>query len=551
VNRGLVYLLRKGAVGRLRMLLRQSRTLKGALTILVLGLFLASIVVPQLLSLGGVGRARPAMDPEWLLLLAPVVIMVLSVLTAASGHALFFRPAEIDFLFPAPISRRELLLYHLGSRAGVQVLSGLFMSIFLLPHAGLLATGLLAAILAAVFMHVLAQLLTMLNAAVDERIGALLGRWRLPIVVALGLAALAVASAYLPRGAAPLDSLRLVAGSPVVQLLAMPARPFVELFVARDGAAAIFWAAIALAVLAAAIAMVLMLDVAITERALASSRKVTARLQRIRQGGGASAAGRFRPRHLRMPSLDFLGAGAPLAVRQLRELVRNPRGALTVLVGTIVWLALVVGLPIYESLRVGEPVSQAAGWAALGAALLAPIFLASQLPHDFRRDIDRMALLKSLPLKPANIVVGQLFTGALVCTSVQVICAGLVVAFTGVVSWAAYLALVLALPALAWTILAVDNATFLLMPYRAAPGTSDNTQFMGRIMLTMMVKLLAVAMLLLLAASVAGIAWLASGRNPTVAAVAMFLALAAGCIPLTWFVGRAFVWFDVASDVPA
>jgi hypothetical protein len=554
VNSGLVFLMRKSPVGRARLLLRQARTTKGALTLLVVGLVLAAFVIGQLADVAagdGGARGRSRLDPEWLRLLAPVALMLLSGIAATSGQALAFRPAEIGFLFPAPISRRQLLLYHLGSRTGIQVLSGIFMGIFLLPHAGMLFTGMAAAVIAAVFLHVMSQFMAVLLAVVTQRAGRGIGRWRLPVLAVAGIGALALIRSALPRGVEPAEWPRLLAGSPVVQLAALPARHVVELFLARDAAAALQWGGAALGVLAGAVAGVLLLDVAITEHALESSRKDAERLQRLRQGGRARALTPGRPARVAVPTLAFLGAASPLAVRQLRELARNPRGTLTVLVGTILWLALVVGVPIYTSLRDGQPVSPAVGWTALGAALLAPLFLAGRLPHDFRRDLDRMALLKSLPLRPLDVAIGQLFTGTLVCASVQVICAGAVVALTGIVSWPAYLALVLALPALAWTIIAVENATFLLMPYRPMPGAGANTPFMGRLMLVLLVKLVAVALLVLLAAAIGGIAALMSGGNALLAAGAAFMALAAGCVPLTWFVGRAFVWFDVATDVPA
>jgi ABC-2 type transport system permease protein len=552
VNPGLVFLLRRSAIGRARLLLRQARTTKGALTLLAFALLLALIVLPQLADLaGGGGRTRSRMDAGWLRLLAPVALMLFSGLAASSGQALAFRPAEIGFLFPAPISRRQLLLYHLCSRVGVQVLSGLFMAIFLLPHAPLPAIGMVAAIMAAVFLHVVAQFLAVLQAAVTQRVGDRIGRWRLPALAVAALGAAALIRNAVPRGAEPAEMLRLVAGSPLVQFLTLPARPVVEFFLARDAVSVLQWGGASLGVLAGAVAGILFLDVAITEHALESSRKVAERLQRVRQGGGSRAVRSGRSARLPVPRLAFLGPAAPLAGRQLQELARNPRSAITMLAVTIVWLALVVGVPILNSLREGLPVSAAAGWTALAAALLAPLVLAAQLTHDFRRDIDRMPLLKSLPLRPRDVAIGQLFTGTLVCASVQIICAGLVVAFTGVLSWPAYLALVLALPTLAWTFVAVENATFLLMPYRALPGTGDGTPFMGRVMIVFLVKMLVIALLLVVAALLGGLVWATSGGNPLLAAGAVFVALAAGCIPLTWLVARAFVAFDVATDVPA
>jgi ABC-2 type transport system permease protein len=548
VNPGIPYLLHRTALGWLRLLRRRASTLKGALTLLVIAAFLALMLAPQLMLLVAGGPRVPA-DPAWVLSYVPVLLMTLAVVTAASGHALYFRPAEVDFLFPAPISRRELLLYQLASRVGVQLLSGLFMGVLVVRHAPLPAAGLLAVLLGSVLLHVLAQLLALLREAGVQRLGRRGARLQLPILGLLGVGALALAASWLPRGTDPVTALQLLAGSPLAQALALPVRPVAGLFVAADATAAARMTAAVLAVLSAGVGAILLLDVAISERALAVSRRINERLQRMRQGGAVSARGPIR-NGLRVPELHFLGAAAPLAVRQLRELSRNPRGALIMLVGTLVWLGAVVGIPIYDSLRAGDPIPPAAAWAALGAALVAPFVLASQLAHDFRRDLDRMPMLKSLPLEPGAIAVGQIFTGAAVCTFVQALCAGLVVAMTGVLSWIGYAALVAVLPALAWTVVSVENTLFLLLPYRVAPGTSDGAQFMGRAIVTFFLKFLAIGLLLALAAGIAFAVWLASGRNWITAAVAGFAALAAGCIPLTWLTGRAFAGFDVSTDTP-
>ena len=49
----------------------------------------------------------------------PVVMLlyvVLSILTSLGERAIYFSPSDVDFLFPAPFSRRQILLYKiLGS----------------------------------------------------------------------------------------------------------------------------------------------------------------------------------------------------------------------------------------------------------------------------------------------------------------------------------------------------------------------------------------------------------------------------------------------------
>ena len=47
---------------------------------------------------------------------AMLLYVVLTILTSLGERAIYFSPSEVDFLFPAPFSRRQILLYKiLGS----------------------------------------------------------------------------------------------------------------------------------------------------------------------------------------------------------------------------------------------------------------------------------------------------------------------------------------------------------------------------------------------------------------------------------------------------
>ncbi|HEU4454943.1 MAG TPA: putative ABC exporter domain-containing protein, partial [Longimicrobium sp.] len=129
MNPGLVFLLRRSPRGKLRQAWRRMKTVKGAIAFGFGAIFLLGFVVLQLWTLTLDVEMEPA-SLEGLRTYLPPALLLFAVLGAMSGKALYFTPAEVDFLFPAPVGRRELLLYNLLSRVGVQLASGLWVALF-------------------------------------------------------------------------------------------------------------------------------------------------------------------------------------------------------------------------------------------------------------------------------------------------------------------------------------------------------------------------------------------------------------------------------------
>ena len=115
MNRGLLYLLRKRPVARVRSMRRRLGLWKSLLLVgfvlLVLGTVVFSRLVTGLdeelerdVAMHAVTNARVFRA------IGPLGILGMALLAAVGGGGLYFRKEEIDFLFPAPVSRRSLLL---------------------------------------------------------------------------------------------------------------------------------------------------------------------------------------------------------------------------------------------------------------------------------------------------------------------------------------------------------------------------------------------------------------------------------------------------------
>jgi hypothetical protein len=59
----------------------------------------------------------------------PPIPMVLLILGAFSPVGLYFRPADVDWLLTAPLTRTELVIYNVALRARMALISGLFLSL--------------------------------------------------------------------------------------------------------------------------------------------------------------------------------------------------------------------------------------------------------------------------------------------------------------------------------------------------------------------------------------------------------------------------------------
>jgi hypothetical protein len=204
---------------------------------------------------------------------------------------------------------------------------------------------------------------------------------------------------------------------------------------------------------------------------------------------------------------------------------------------------------------VDEGAVPAGGWfigsTVLGmtVAMLTPL-----LTFDFRGDIDRLDVLKSLPLPPWRVALGQLLAPTLVLSVVQLLVMGLVQALWGGVGLLVTVVAVFALP-FNFLSFGLENLMFLWFPARLTPAAPGDFQMMGRQTLMMVAKFAALLVVVVPAAGaglltgvVAAMVFEVDPVAPALAvACVVMTGLAAGVVPL---VALAFRRFDVARDTP-
>ncbi len=513
------------------------------------------VFVPWLASIALAPKGAILWDPEKVRRFGPLVLLAYAALTLAlsSGDkVLLFSPAEIDFLFPGPFTRRGLLAYKVaGAIFGVMISSVFFLLAFLKS-----SKSPVSAYLAIAMAMLFFQFLGIAVGLASNTVAAFATSVRRRAVVA-GVIALAVASVWsagkeifslpLPEALARLE------GSPVVRAATTPFRPFILVYASdRVSPEMLGWAAVGLAMVAAMVAVVFAIDAQFLETSAAASTRIYAQVQRMRQGGGLmpgrgiGATKAKRARH-RLSMLPWWGGVGPVLWRQLSTALREPT-RLTLLLVILVAPGLITLFARDQPGSVG--VGRVAAMAFLSIALYLCAFFSAMVAFDFRGDVDRMEELKALPIHPLPLVIGQLATPVLVFTLPGWLAFALASPYLGRVSATDFLLVAFIGPMTA-LLIALDNLLFLLFPTRNSQATAADFTSMGRQVLLILAKMLLGGVTVLVAILIGALvlyltggawlwAYLAALVVPTIAAAML--------VPL---VALAFRRYDVAGDTPA
>jgi Putative ABC exporter len=535
--------------GWLRRFGRSLGSVKGILlTLLGMVFFL-----PWLISMMSAGSPMVAGHPETAHYLAsvrrfgPLALLaycLISLFLSSGDRAIYFSPAEVNFLFPAPFSRRKLLGYKIATSLGITLLSAAFMTVFFKGTAVWWVATYVGLVLALMFF----QLFAMAIALVGANVGALAFTWRRRF--ALGFLLFLVAAGCWQAGGdlfdlPPAQLLAKVEQSPLVQAVLAPFRWFVLTYTSeRLWPDLVQWASLALAVDLGLVVFVLALDAQYLESSAAASARIYSALEQRRRGGGAvsrRSSGRAR---FSLPALPWWGGAGPIAWLQITSALRRPARMVASLLLSGTFAAGFI-LSLSRSDHDPEFVRIAASM-----VFLISMFLTQGVPFDFRADIDQMAELKALPISPLRMALGQLVTPVAYITLLQ----WFILAAIGVASgraepflWAtAGFALVVNM-----LLLEIENAVFLWFPTRTAARSPGDIQRSGRAVLLMLAKVLCLGLTGGFAFLVAAAVYFLLGKNVAAAAVAGWFVLTCEAIGLVTLVALAFEQFDVARDVPA
>jgi hypothetical protein len=541
----LVWLTFRGWARRLR---RTAQTPKG-MVLTVLG---ALIFVPMMFNVVLVATAFPeeeiAAKTAEIRHFGPAALLaylVLALLLSSAEHGLTFTPAEIGFLFPAPFSRRQLVAYKIVTALLRSLLGTLFMTAVFHVYAPHFLAAFVGLLLAIVFFHLFA----VAGALLANLLGALLySRMR---KLALGGLLVLILAVLLPHaGQLGSEGLRGLVDrlndAPFFRVVLAPLRWFVEAFTAeRLWPDLARWAVLGLAADAALLGVVLALDAQYLETAAAASERLYARLERLRATGSTIGVLSGRRPGRSLPMFPAWGGAGAIAWRQALTAWRGARGLLLFLL----ILCVPVAMPFLAPAEDRPDVVKFLTYGTAGMAMTTVLVLPALMTYDFRGDLDRMDFLKTLPLPPIGLVIGQLIVPVACTTVLQCLLLSILALFA-----ADDAGLVLAgavfLPPANFLLYAVENLVFLVYPIRMVAATPGDLQHLGRHTLVFVAKGLLLGVGALVTALTAGLTYVISGESWLATGLVVWLLLAAMGAALVPVLAFFFQRFDVARDTP-
>ncbi|MBN1422322.1 MAG: hypothetical protein JXP34_26340 [Planctomycetes bacterium] len=528
IPRSLFYLIGLNLRARVRRILRGFRGIKGIALLVVLLGFIAFVAVGQFAarSVHAPPSAAPAAPPRT----GALVILIFTLMTALGGlnlRGLYFSPAEVDFLFPAPVRRAQLVAYRIAGQLAPIPISSLLMAIFVLSYSGSFLSAWVGMVMYSAFLTVLQSTVSLVASTVAERL-IRIGRVAATV---LGLAGVAAIAAIVAGHSIPTpDGLAKILESDAARILLAPFDIFAKVFTADGVGALAARGGAAAGIVGLLIGLVFLLDIDYRDAAVETSRRVHARLRSIRRG--APALPSLAKLRLRVPAPPRWGGIGPLAWRQAIEATRNAPAVLFLIV-----LFAVIVLPIVARGR------ETLFGILFGASLVLPQWV----PFDFRGDAGRMEMIKTLPVPGFVMALGQVLIPSLVVTVVLVAGCGCAAAFGTGPARAIALAGIAFAPVVALFLLSFDNGLFLLYPSgtRMAPG--DVVAF-ARQMIAALLKLLGLGATGGLAFGAALLARALAGGSLLAGAAAAWLVCAAAAAGGLAVCAWAFRRYDISRE---
>lgn len=505
------YLLKQTARNWVRAQVGRLRRARYLFAVLAGGLYFYAIFFRQIRA-GGGGPAG-GVDPEMVALASLFVAMPIAFwwLARADPRALAFSDAEIGLLFPAPLTRRTLILYKLA-RGQFPVLLNvtIFTIIFLRDGPPLTAAQRAIGfwiLFTTLYLHRLGAALTRLA-----------GEGRVSRVVRLGAPALVIGAALVAIAFSLRDALpRALAANGPEEVLAVAIEalstgvagvilsPFRALMAPAFTLQPVAWAGavgVALLIMLSHLIWVIRADVAFEDAAAAAAAREAERTD--------SSHERRSPRRSRwrLPRLPLAAEGRPERAILWKNSVPLLDGLNLILVSSAIMILLLVAYLIASRLPAQVTPGLVLTITALVGVIAATVLGPFAIRDDLRSDLPRLALLRTLPLSGESMVRMQILSVAVPLALVQFLLLLLALAASLgqpviPISLGGRVAIVLAVailfPLITVAGVWVQNAVALLFPDWVPMGrkTGGGIESTGQGMLLFGATLLSTALLLL------------------------------------------------------
>jgi hypothetical protein len=531
--------------GAVRGMVRQLNSTRGVVLAIFTLLVLASMIGPNLNASRQLDRAGVAgPSTRTLADVIPVVMLaylLLSVVTSLGERAISFSPSEVDFLFPAPFSRRQLLLYKILGQVFGAIFIGLFMPMSLIVCIRSWLAAAVGFFLAFLLINALTLCAQLAAQSIGERAFTRARKFLLGGVIVAAAAALGQAAARGLEGPWQ-ETLLRARHSLVAEIVLAPFAVVTRIIVAeRLLPDTLGWISLGTVLVAGVYAIAIRLDANYLETAARISQQLQERRRRVLSDGMFATPTERLVHSSRLPQPPWWGGVGPVVWRQLIQAFRGGRRALVLV---LIMVAL-MGAPLLVAPRGDHRLSMFLPHAVIGIMVYMTFLFSAQVPLGFRGDFDRMELLKSLPIRPLAMACGQTVVVAVLLTLVQCVIFGATAVIVPSAAGELLVAGLFALPC-NWLLFGTDNLLFLLYPSPLVASGSEGFFMMGRTVLFMLVKFLVLGACGVVASIPAGIVYFLTGSIPPACVAAwltLFLPISGILLIMAWALGR----YDVGA----
>jgi Putative ABC exporter len=391
------------------------------------------------------------------------------------------------------------------------------------------------------FMQLFAMAVVMLGQTIGERAFTTLRRGALFAALAL---VLIIVGPKLAAGLNhnPTDVMRQIHATLPGRILLFPFDVLTAVITAQNIFPTLLEsAALALAIDLLMLAVVIGLDANYMETAATLSLRRYERFNRLRRGGVAGMTGRATTRFSVKP-LPYFGGAGPIVWRQLTSAVRNSRGLFILLsIFSTVGVVFVINHHSQQNPNFGS---------IAGVAIWINLIFVSMLKFDFRDELDRLDLLRSLPIRPAAIAVAEVAVPTLLLCAIQFL---LLIAAASLHLAPAPILLAAAAFTLPFNLflVSIENLMFLLFPLRSVGLIAGDMQMVGRQMIIFFCKFLLLMTGLALSAILALPAYIVGQKSWPAFIAAMWFALSVISAAMIPILAQRFSRFDPSVDTPA
>jgi ABC-2 type transport system permease protein len=465
---------------------------------------------------GGVADLLPLI--ETIGAFALLLMVILPWIWPGRGGGLGFTEPEIQFLFPAPVSRRalvnfRLLKMQLGILFGVLISFVVFGRGRFFDHPAYFMVTLWI-IYSFWGLYSVGTNLIQMSLAENGISGFKRQVWVLAILVGLAVSVVVWARGFvspMPQNdSASLKEMvtwlvRITEAGPAYYFL-YPFRTLVRPAFATTPATFLLRVLPALAILGLVYLWVIWTDVSFEEASLERARKVAMRLEAARSGSWRS-----RPRKVskgRRPPFELSPTGPPFVAVFWKNLISTGRLSTMRILPAVVSIGIGLAIVFSQSGKGGNALPMIVGTVAMAIAgfftLLGPVMVRD----DFRSDLLQIDLLKTLPVKGWNMVLGEVLAPVALLTLIQwtlLLIAAIVLPSLGKMSLSIPqriefgVSAALLLPCFSLVGILIQNAAALIWPgwIELGKGHRQGIEAMGQRLITMAATILTLVLVVL------------------------------------------------------